>query len=66
MGGVMGILLTLALSAPIGALMKLTITLSVGTVLLSLIFSLLVGVAFGVYPAIKAGKLRPVEALHYE
>ncbi|MBT7121710.1 MAG: FtsX-like permease family protein, partial [Clostridia bacterium] len=66
MGGVIGIGLTFALASPIGSLMEMTIVPSVGIVVISLVFSVIVGVVFGVYPAIKASKLRPVQALHYE
>lgn len=66
LGGIAGIALTFGLSSPVSALMDMPVSLSVSTVLLSLAFSVSVGVAFGVYPAIKASKLRPVEALHYE
>lgn len=66
LGGVLGIALTFIVASPIGALMKMQISPSISIVLISLIFSIVVGIVFGVYPAIKASKLRPVEALHYE
>ena len=66
LGGILGIALTFAVAAPIGSLFELTISPSVSIITLSIIFSVTVGVVFGVYPAIKASKLRPVQALHYE
>ncbi len=65
-GGIIGILLTFALAGPVGALMEQTIALSGGIVLLSLTFSLVAGIVFGLYPAAKASKMRPIEALRYE
>lgn len=66
MGGILGIGLTFAVASPVGSLMKMAISPSISIVVIALVFSIIVGIVFGVYPAIKASKLRPIEALHYE
>ena len=66
LGGIIGIIMTIILATPIGTLMSNKISLTGGIVGLSLIFSLVAGIVFGLYPAAKASKLRPIEALRYE
>ena len=65
-GGLMGILLTAIAASFLGNILNLKIILELWIIMLSTVFSLAVGVIFGLYPAMKASILRPVEALHYE
>ncbi len=65
-GGLIGILLAQFGSGLIGTLMSTSVTVQSGVMLSALGFSILVGVGFGIYPAIKASKLNPIEALRYE
>jgi putative ABC transport system permease protein len=43
-----------------------TFTMSFGVIALALGFSVLIGVAFGLYPANKAAKLQPIQALRHD
>lgn len=63
-GGVIGVILGLLLSLILGQFLKTTTPFwAIG---LSFGFSMLVGVIFGVAPAIRAAKLDPIQALRYE
>ncbi len=65
-GGVIGVILARVGTNIIGTLMDMTITISPQIVLIAVVFSIGVGVLFGMYPAWKASKLNPIEALRYE
>ncbi len=65
-GGVLGILFGSSLALLVGAVSPLPAALSLGAVLLGVIMSTAVGVFFGSYPAARAARLDPIEALRYE
>jgi len=66
MGGIIGILLGLGVGKILGSTLQMTVTFSSSVVMFSFLFSLFVGVVFGVFPANKASKLNPIQALRYE
>jgi putative ABC transport system permease protein len=70
-GGILGILLGWLISAAVGAIAAsanadINPTIGADSVLLATLFSIAVGIFFGLYPANRAANLEPVEALRYE
>jgi putative ABC transport system permease protein len=65
-GGALGVALGWAIAATVKALSPLPTYVSPWSVVLGLAFSATVGVFFGLYPAMRAARLDPVEALRYE
>lgn len=65
-GGVIGIVLGLAVSALISYFAGWSTVLSAGAIVVAFLFSAVVGVSFGFYPARKAAYMDPIEALRYE
>lgn len=66
MGGLIGIVLGIGASKLIGLASGMSTVISVPTIVLSFAFSMAIGLVFGIYPARKAAKLNPIDALHYE
>jgi putative ABC transport system permease protein len=66
LGGFIGIAVGLAVSAVIGRIAGWGFTFDPTTVLAAVLFSLAVGVVFGVWPARQAARLDPINALRYE
>ncbi len=66
LGGIMGILLGVAGAYGVCSLIGFTARVSAGTVLGASLFSSAVGIFFGIYPAKKAARLSPIDALRHE
>jgi macrolide transport system ATP-binding/permease protein len=65
-GGAIGIIFGVGIAALLSVFSGWTTIVSFSSVLLATIFSILVGVVFGLWPARKAAQLNPIEALRYE
>ena len=65
-GSMAGMFLGIGLSQIAGALFDQDVPISIATVVLSFSVAVIVGVASGLFPAIKATKLDPIEALRYQ
>jgi putative ABC transport system permease protein len=66
LGGLIGVILGVAVSMAIGQIAGWGFQFQPSTVLMAVGFSLLVGVVFGVWPARQAARLDPIQALRYE
>ena len=66
LGGIIGIFLGLSIGVVVVNMMDLPFILNEQIILISFILSTLIGVFFGYFPAQKAAKLNPIDALRYE
>jgi len=62
-GGAIGLLLGVSGAALVSSIMNIPLSVKFSTVALAIGFSTLIGVVFGVYPARRAAKMPPIEAL---
>lgn len=65
-GGIIGIFIGIAAAKFVSSTLGWDTVISLWSILLAFSFSVIVGVFFGIYPAIKASKLNPIAALRYE
>jgi putative ABC transport system permease protein len=65
-GGFIGVAIGLIASYAFSVSMGTTFVISTFSIIISMGFSMIIGLFFGWYPALKASKLDPIEALNYE
>lgn len=66
LGGIIGIIIGILLSQLVSNLVNLDYKLEADPIMLGVGFSVVIGLIFGIYPARKASKLSPIDALRYE
>ena len=66
MGGILGILFAVLISVIITKFTVLQTSITAFPIIIALSFSTVVGLFFGIYPAMRAARLNPIDALRYE
>jgi len=66
LGGIIGIIFGSVISILLSTLANWTTYISSGSIILSFTFSEAIGIIFGLWPAMRASKMLPIEALRYE
>ena len=63
LGGIIGVASGIGLAQLISRMMQIPVAIDVTAIAVSVVFSMLIGVIFGLLPAVKAANLNPIEAL---
>ena len=66
LGGIIGVVSGVILAQLISGMMQIPVSISATAIVVAVVFSTLIGVIFGMLPAVQAANLNPIEALRRE
>jgi putative ABC transport system permease protein len=66
LGGIIGVILAIAVSAWLAGILLVPFIVNPDIIIIAFAFSVAVGICFGYFPARKAARLDPIEALRHE
>ena len=66
LGGILGVIFGIGLAKLLSSLSQTPSAISVPAILIAVVFSMAIGILFGLIPAVKASNLNPIEALRRE
>ena len=66
MGGILGVIVGLGLAKLLSGILSTPTAISVPAIIIAVVFSMVIGILFGLIPAVKAANLNPIDALRRE
>ena len=63
LGGIIGVISGVVMAQLISGMMQIPVSISVPAIVIAVVFSTLIGIVFGMLPAVQAANLNPIEAL---
>jgi putative ABC transport system permease protein len=66
MGGIIGVIAGIIMAQVISKMADIPVAISIPSIFVSVIFSMFIGIVFGLLPSIKAANLNPIDALRHE
>ena len=66
LGGILGTITGIIFAEAISRISNVPVAISIPAVIIAIVFSMLIGIIFGFFPAVKAANLDPIEALRHE